>query len=680
MSRILKNSTIFILIVLIIISIYTLGNTAESITALNYTEFKEQVERGAITEVVIAAENDAGRYTITGKLADGRSFQSIVFPDPGIADFLSEYDVAISYDAVTSSWWSSMLMTLIPMLLIVGLFIFLMQQGQGGGGKVMQFGKSRAKLQTDSRKKATFNDVAGVDEVKEELEEVVDFLKDPRRYSALGARIPKGVLLYGPPGCGKTLLARAVAGEAGVPFFSISGSDFVEMFVGVGASRVRDLFEQAKKHSPCIIFIDEIDAVGRQRGAGLGGGHDEREQTLNQLLVEMDGFANNEGVIVIAATNRPDILDPALLRPGRFDREITVSAPDVLGRRQILDVHVKGKPLDSQVDLDVVARRTPGFTGADLANVVNEAALLAARYNKKKITMEEMEQAVERVIAGPEKKSKIISEREKRLVAYHEAGHAVVSYFLPNSDPLHKVSIIPRGRAGGYTLLLPKEDRNYVTKSQMLDSLVLLLGGRMAETLVLKDVSTGAQNDLERATATVREMITRYGMSDELGPLTFGRQHEAVFLGRDFSQERNYSEAIAYAIDKEAKNWMDEAYHRAERILTEHIDELHRVAEKLIEKETIEAVDFYHIMSGSVSESEAMREASANAFAAEKERNRMLEKQAETVTEPKAEAEKKKPLLEPRGEAALIKDEFDTFLPDEEEKDNPDIKIHFDDK
>ena len=680
MSRILKNSTIFILIVLIIISIYTLGNTAESITTLNYTEFKEQVERGAITEVVIAAENDAGRYTITGKLADGRSFQSIVFPDPGIADFLSEYDVAISYDAVTSSWWSSMLMTLIPMLLIVGLFIFLMQQGQGGGGKVMQFGKSRAKLQTDSRKKATFNDVAGVDEVKEELEEVVDFLKDPRRYSALGARIPKGVLLYGPPGCGKTLLARAVAGEAGVPFFSISGSDFVEMFVGVGASRVRDLFEQAKKHSPCIIFIDEIDAVGRQRGAGLGGGHDEREQTLNQLLVEMDGFANNEGVIVIAATNRPDILDPALLRPGRFDREITVSAPDVLGRRQILDVHVKGKPLDSQVDLDVVARRTPGFTGADLANVVNEAALLAARYNKKKITMEEMEQAVERVIAGPEKKSKIISEREKRLVAYHEAGHAVVSYFLPNSDPLHKVSIIPRGRAGGYTLLLPKEDRNYVTKSQMLDSLVLLLGGRMAETLVLKDVSTGAQNDLERATATVREMITRYGMSDELGPLTFGRQHEAVFLGRDFSQERNYSEAIAYAIDKEAKNWMDEAYHRAERILTEHIDELHRVAEKLIEKETIEAVDFYHIMSGSVSESEAMREASANAFAAEKERNRMLEKQAETVTEPKAEAEKKKPLLEPRGEAALIKDEFDTFLPDEEEKDNPDIKIHFDDK
>ena len=482
----------------------------------------------------------------------------------------------------------------------------------------MQFGKSRAKLQTDTHKKVTFADVAGVDEVKEELEEVVGFLKDPRKFSSLGARIPKGVLLYGPPGCGKTLLARAVAGEAGVPFFSISGSDFVEMFVGVGASRVRDLFEQAKKHNPCIIFIDEIDAVGRQRGAGLGGGHDEREQTLNQLLVEMDGFSNNEGIIVMAATNRPDILDPALLRPGRFDREITVDAPDVLGRRQILDVHAKDKPLAKDVDLDVVARRTPGFTGADLANVLNEAALLAARHNKKKIDMEELEQAVERVIAGPEKKSKVISEKEKKLVAYHEAGHAVVSYFLPNSDPLHKVSIIPRGRAGGYTLLLPKEDRNYATKSQMLDSLVLLLGGRMAESLVLKDISTGAQNDLERATDTVREMITRYGMSDELGPLTFGKRQDTVFLGRDISHERNYSEAIAYAIDKEARAIMDEAYNRARQILSDHIDVLHQLAAVLIEKETIEAAEFYQIMSKYPSASSAMAEAAAAALSAAK--------------------------------------------------------------
>lgn len=614
MSRLLKNSTIFILLVLIALSFYAWTSREDPVTELNYTEFQTKVEAGQIKEVTIAAESEAGRYTITGYLADGTAFRAITFPDSSIADYLNEYGVIINYDAVVASWWLSLLGTLIPMLLIVGLFIFLMQQGQGSGGKVMQFGKSRAKLQTDSHKKVTFDDVAGVDEVKEELEEVVAFLKEPRKFSALGARIPKGVLLYGPPGCGKTLLARAVAGEAGVPFFSISGSDFVEMFVGVGASRVRDLFEQAKKHNPCIIFIDEIDAVGRQRGAGLGGGHDEREQTLNQLLVEMDGFSNNEGIIVMAATNRPDILDPALLRPGRFDREITVDAPDVVGRRQILDVHAKDKPLAKDVDLDVVARRTPGFTGADLANVLNEAALLAARHNKKKIDMEELEQAVERVIAGPEKKSKVISEKEKKLVAYHEAGHAVVSYFLPNSDPLHKVSIIPRGRAGGYTLLLPKEDRNYATKSQMLDSLVMLLGGRMAESLVLKDVSTGAQNDLERATDTVREMITRYGMSDELGPLTFGKRQDTVFLGRDISQERNYSEAIAYAIDKEARAIMDEAYNRARQILSDHIDALHQVAAILIEKETIEAVDFYRIMSKYPSASTAMSEAAAAAL------------------------------------------------------------------
>ncbi len=613
MNRLLKNITIFILLVLIALSFYTWGNPSEIIVNLNYSQFMSAVADGQITEVTIAAETEAGRYTITGQMNDGQNFQTVAFPDPGIADYLTEYGVAINYDAVTTSWWGSLLLSLIPMLLIVGLFVFLMQQGQGGG-KVMQFGKTKAKLYVDEKKKVTFADVAGVDEVKEELNEIVEFLKDPRRFTALGARIPKGVLLYGPPGCGKTLLAKAVAGEAGVPFFSISGSDFVEMFVGVGASRVRDLFDQAKKHNPCIIFIDEIDAVGRQRGAGLGGGHDEREQTLNQLLVEMDGFSNNEGIIVIAATNRPDILDPALLRPGRFDREITVDAPDVLGRKQILDVHAKGKPLAAEVDLDVIARRTPGFTGADLANVLNEAALLAARRSKKKITMDEMEQAVERVIAGPEKKSRVISDQEKKLVAYHEAGHAVVSYFLANSDPLHKISIIPRGRAGGYTLLLPKEDRHYQTKSQMLDSLVLLLGGRMAEALVLKDVSTGAQNDLERATNTAREMITRYGMSEELGPLTFGKQQDTIFLGREFSQERNYSEAIAYAIDKEARAFMEQAYQRAEDILSAHLSELHKVAQTLMEKETIEAAEFYQIMKNYVSPSPVMREAAAAAL------------------------------------------------------------------
>ena len=667
MKKLFKNSTIFILIVLIILTIYTLRMPSSSLVELSYSDFLAQVEADNITEVNIAAENEAGRYTITGSMADGNRFETIAFPDPSISDFLVENDVVINYDAVTTSWFSSLMMTLIPMLLIVGVFIFIMQQSQGGGGKVMQFGKSRAKLQSDSRKKVTFADVAGVDEVKEELEEVVSFLKDPRKYNALGARIPKGVLLYGPPGCGKTLLARAVAGEAGVPFFSISGSDFVEMFVGVGASRVRDLFDQAKKHNPCIIFIDEIDAVGRQRGAGLGGGHDEREQTLNQLLVEMDGFANNEGIIVMAATNRPDILDPALLRPGRFDREITVDAPDVLGRQQILAVHAKNKPLAPGVDLEVIARRTPGFTGADLANVLNEAALLAARMNKSKIDLSDLEQAVERVIAGPEKKSKVISGKEKKLVAYHEAGHAVVSYFLPNSDPLHKVSIIPRGRAGGYTLLLPKEDRNYATKSQMLDSLVLLLGGRMAEKLVLKDISTGAQNDLERATDTVREMLTRYGMSEELGPLTFGKRQDTVFLGRDISQERNYSEAIAYAIDKEARAIMDEAYHRAEQILSSHINELHQLAKLLMEKETIEAVEFYQVMKEHQAASPDMVEAARQALAAASSESAAPDTSAAA---PAAVA----------GDKQEITNQFDRFTQEKNGVDKPSINISYKDK
>ncbi|MGI6361745.1 MAG: ATP-dependent zinc metalloprotease FtsH [Bacillota bacterium] len=600
MGRVLKNATIFLLIVMFAISMYTWGNKdKEVIDELNVTEFNELVLAGEVEEISIVSSDT--QYAISGVRTDRTKFELTTFPDMELEAFLAKNNVdKVEFkEKPPQAWWITLLATLLPMLLIVGLLIFLMQQGQGGGGKVMQFGKSRAKLNVDDRKKVTFKDVAGVDEVQEELEEIVEFLRDPRKFLSLGARIPKGVLLYGPPGTGKTLLARAVAGEAGVPFFSISGSDFVEMFVGVGASRVRDLFDQAKKSAPCIIFIDEIDAVGRQRGAGLGGGHDEREQTLNQLLVEMDGFSANESIIVMAATNRPDILDPALLRPGRFDREITVDVPDVRGREEILLVHAKGKPIADHVDFGVLARRTPGFTGADLANVINEAALLAARKNKKQIEMSDMEAATERVIAGPEKKSHVISDKEKKIVSYHEAGHAVVSYFLPNADPVHKISIIPRGRAGGYTLHLPQEDRRYSTKSYMLDQLVIFLGGRLSEELVLKDVSTGASNDLERATEIVRQMITRYGMSKELGPLTFGKNDpQTVFLGRDISQERNYSEAIAYAIDREAHQMMEEAYNKGKKILTDNMDKLHAVAAALSERETLEADDFDRLMRG----------------------------------------------------------------------------------
>jgi cell division protease FtsH len=480
-------------------------------------------------------------------------------------------------------------------LLLVFFLFFIMQQTQGGGNRVMSFGKSKAKLQTEDKKKVTFDDVAGADEIKEELEEIVEFLKSPRKYHDLGAKIPKGVLLFGPPGTGKTLLARAVAGEAGVPFFSISGSDFVEMFVGVGASRVRDLFEKAKKNAPCIVFVDEIDAVGRQRGAGLGGGHDEREQTLNQLLVEMDGFAPNEGIIILAATNRPDILDPALLRPGRFDRQVIVGAPDVVGRKEVLKVHVKGKPLDKEVDLEIIARRTPGFTGADLANLTNEAALLAARNNRKVVTMADLENSIERVIAGPEKKSKVINEKEKKLTAYHEAGHAVVSYLLPNADPVHKISIIPRGRAGGYVLQLPKEDMSYRTKSQLLDLVTMFLGGRVAEAIVLKEISTGAQNDLERSTDIVRSMVMEYGMSD-LGSMTYGRKQGNPFLGRDFSRDRNYSEEVASAIDAQVRSILDQCYLKAEKLLEENLDALHLLAQTLLEKETLGAEEFSALM------------------------------------------------------------------------------------
>ena len=593
MNKFFRNVGFYLLIIIIAISIidyYSAKTTTK--TEVSYTAFLKQVEDQKVERVTIV-EN-----TIRGKLKDGQEFTLVTPNDLTLINTLREKKIDIKAELPPQPpWWTTLFSSLLPMLLLIGVWFFIMQQTQGGGSKVMSFGKSRAKLHNEEKIKVTFADVAGAEEAKEELEEVVEFLKHPKKFNDLGARIPKGVLLFGPPGTGKTLLARAVAGEAGVPFFSISGSDFVEMFVGVGASRVRDLFEQAKKSAPCIVFIDEIDAVGRQRGAGLGGGHDEREQTLNQLLVEMDGFGVNEGIIIIAATNRPDILDPALLRPGRFDRHIVVDKPDVKGRQEILKVHTKGKPVEKEADLDVLARRTPGFTGADLSNLVNEAALLSARRNKKRIGMEELEESVERVVAGPERKSKVISEKDKKLTAYHEAGHALIGMLMPNADPVHKVSIIPRGRAGGYTLMLPKEDRNYATRSELKDQLKTLLGGRVAEALVLEEISTGAQNDLERATELSRKMICEFGMSEVLGPITFGRRQDTqVFLGRDISRDRNYSEEVAYSIDKEVRRMIEEAYEKTEAMLREHMDKLHVIAAALIEKETLEAFELEQLM------------------------------------------------------------------------------------
>ncbi len=591
-----KNLAIYLLIVLIAVTAFRWSAEPEKPEkAIDYNSFYQSLQQDKIKSVTIVLENNY--YRISGTMKNDEKFKLTGPEDPSLANMLREHNVEYSFDPPTQPpWWTSLLTTFFPILLLIGFVFFMMQQTQGGGNRVMQFGKSRAKLQTDDKKKVTFADVAGADEAKEELEEVVEFLKQPKRFTDIGAKIPRGVLLFGAPGTGKTLLARAVAGEAGVPFFSISGSDFVEMFVGVGASRVRDLFDQAKKNAPCIVFIDEIDAVGRHRGAGLGGGHDEREQTLNQLLVEMDGFSTNEGIIVIASTNRPDILDPALLRPGRFDRHIMVDRPDVLGRKAILQVHAKDKPLEPGVDLEVLARRTPGFTGADLANMLNEAALLSARRNKTKLGMEELEDAIERVIAGPEKKSRVISDKEKELVAYHEAGHALVGALLPNMDPVHKISIIPRGKAGGYTLLLPTEDRYYMTRTQLLNEVTVLLGGRVAESLFLKEISTGAQSDLERATDLVRKMITEYGMSSDLGPLTFGRKQEQVFLGRDIARDRNYSEEIAFSIDKEARKIIDKCYRQAEELLETNRDKLELVAKTLMEKETLEGHEFEELI------------------------------------------------------------------------------------
>lgn len=592
MNRFFKNVTFYLLIIIVaiwMIDYYSASTVSK--TDITYSAFMKHVQQDEVKQVTIVDN------VISGKLKDGKDFSTVAPSDDSLIPTLRARDIEIKAELPPQPpWWTTILSSLLPMLLIVGIWFMLMQQSQGGGGRVMNFGKSRARRYDEDNIKITFKDVAGADEAKQELEEVVEFLKHPKKYNDLGAKIPKGVLLYGPPGTGKTLLAKAVAGEAGVPFFSISGSDFVEMFVGVGASRVRDLFEQAKKSAPCIVFIDEIDAVGRQRGAGLGGGHDEREQTLNQLLVEMDGFGANEGIIMIAATNRPDILDPALLRPGRFDRQIVVDRPDIKGRQEILKVHVKGKPISPEVELGVIARRTPGFTGADLSNLVNEAALMAARKNKNKIDMPEMEEAAERVIMGPERRSRVISDKEKRLTAYHEGGHTLVGMLLDNTDPVHKVTIIPRGRAGGYTLSLPKEDRYYATRREMLDELKVLLGGRVAEALVLKEISSGASNDLQRATSLARQMICEYGMSPELGPMTFGHRQDQVFLGRDIGRDKDYSEEVAAKIDKEIRKFIDEAYQKTESLLNENMDKLHLIADALIERETLEGEEIDQLM------------------------------------------------------------------------------------
>ncbi|MGV3488460.1 MAG: ATP-dependent zinc metalloprotease FtsH [Tuberibacillus sp.] len=594
MSRIFRNTIIYLLIFLVIIGIVSFFNSSnKEVRPMTYSQFQSNLSQDQIKNLTLQPEG--GMYVGRGQLKsydENTTFKTYIPNNEKALDQINaKVDKAqIDYKAAEqTSGWVSFIVQVIPFVIIFILFFVLINQAQGGGSRVMNFGKSKARLYSEDKKKVKFKDVAGADEEKQELVEVVEFLKDPRKFSALGARIPKGVLLVGPPGTGKTLLARAVAGEAGVPFFSISGSDFVEMFVGVGASRVRDLFENAKKNAPCIIFIDEIDAVGRQRGAGLGGGHDEREQTLNQLLVEMDGFGANEGIIIIAATNRPDILDPALLRPGRFDRQIPVNRPDVVGREAVLKVHARNKPLAEEIDLATVARLTPGFSGADLENLLNEAALVAARQNKKVIEMEDIDEAVERVIAGPAKKSRVVSDKERKIVAYHESGHTIIGLTLTSAETVHKVTIVPRGQAGGYAVQLPKEDRYFLTKPELEEKIIGLLGGRVAEEIVFGEVSTGASNDFERATGLARRMVTEFGMSEKLGPMQFGQSQGQVFLGRDIQNEPNYSDAIAYEIDSEIQRIIKECYERCKQILTEKRDKLELVAQTLLKVETLEA-------------------------------------------------------------------------------------------
>lgn len=603
---------LYLLLIVALIAGYLYLNDQVS-TQGSYTmgQLEKALEEDKVTDAVIHQNREVPTGYVTANIvSDGQ--KTVYVTDVKEAEaLLEEHDIDPTIRNVPKD--SSMIGTVLPVVLTgaILLFFFMMMNRQmsGGGGsnaKMMNFGKSRARMSSPDDKKVTFKDVAGLQEEKEDLEEVVDFLKSPQKYTKVGARIPKGVILVGPPGTGKTLLAKAVAGEAGVPFFSISGSDFVEMFVGVGASRVRDLFEQAKKNSPCIIFIDEIDAVGRQRGAGLGGGHDEREQTLNQLLVEMDGFGANEGVIMIAATNRPDILDPALMRPGRFDRQVIVGRPDIKGREDILKVHARGKPLASDVDLSVIAKSTAGFTGADLENLLNEAALLAARKDKKAITMEEIEEATIKVVVGTEKKSHVMSEKEKKLTAYHEAGHAVVTYYCPTQDPVHQISIIPRGMAGGFTMSLPTEDKSYRSKGEMHEDIEVLLGGRVAEAIVLQDISTGASNDIERATNLAHSMVTKYGMSDKLGPIAYGSDNNEVFLGRDMGHIRNYSEEIASEIDGEVRSIISNAYNNTMGILNEHLDQLHTVANYLFENEKVDGETFTRLMTTGNADSTAI--------------------------------------------------------------------------
>ena len=606
-KKMLRNMLFYIGIpILIIIFIITLFGTRSQKTEA-YSDIIKYFKDQQVTEYSM----NLGTGEMKLKLKDNQEIDytapNVLWLREDIKQFVDEYnnnnpDAQMKQNLIRASensWWSSILLNLLTFVGLGLVWWFVMRKmmsGLGDGGKTMTFGKAKVKNMTDEKRKTTFADVAGADEEKEELAELVEFLKNPAKYNDLGARIPKGVLLVGPPGTGKTLLARAVAGEAGVPFFSISGSDFVEMFVGVGASRVRDLFEQAKKNSPCIVFIDEIDAVGRQRGAGLGGGHDEREQTLNQLLVEMDGFGANEGVIMIAATNRPDVLDPALMRPGRFDRQVLVGYPDIKGREYILKVHSKGKPLAPDVVLNTVAKSTAGFTGADLENLLNEAALLSARKNLRAITMEEIEEATIKVVVGTEKKSRVMSDKEKTLTAYHEAGHAVVTYFCKTQDPVHQISIIPRGMAGGYTMSLPAEDRSYKSRSEMNETIQVLLGGRVAEALIIGDISTGASNDIKRATEIATSMVTKYGMSQTLGPIAYGSENEEVFIGRDMGQVKNYSEKIAAEIDSEVKKIISEGYNETEKILKENVEKLHKVAKTLFDKEKMGAEEFNKIM------------------------------------------------------------------------------------
>ena len=595
MGKYIKPIAIVIVIfVLVIVVVDRLIYNQQTARKLTYTEFYQAIERNEVDEVTMSGHEIVGKF----KKGDANErFTTTVPDDTALVPALRKHGVNITYESPSQTPILSLVVNMVPFVLMALLLVFLLRQAQSGGSQALSFGRSRAKLQSENRPKVTFNDVAGVDEAKEELGEVVEFLKYPKKFQALGARIPKGVLLLGPPGSGKTLLARAIAGEAGVPFFSISGSDFVEMFVGVGASRVRDLFEQAKKSAPCIVFIDEIDAVGRQRGAGLGGGHDEREQTLNQLLVEMDGFDQNTGVILIAATNRPDVLDPALLRPGRFDRQVVVDRADVRGRAAILAVHAKNKPLSKEISLETLAKRTPGFSGADLENLLNEAALLAARRNKSIIEMNDCDEAIDRVVAGPERKSLVMSQKEKENTAYHESGHAIVGGLLPNADPVHKVTIIPRGMALGITWSMPDEDRHSRTKNELLAQITMSLGGRLSEEIKFGDVTTGASNDFEKATELARRMVTQYGMSARLGPIQYGRGSHQVFLGRDIGEDRNYSEEIASKIDAEVRQIIDDCYQNAKKILEANWDKVERMVASLLEHETVDAEEVAAILS-----------------------------------------------------------------------------------